>query len=176
MIDAEVERLRALRGSALRVRAVARALGENGATLNDPLLKTGAGAAWRIARAVSGRLRAHPYAPFQRDATFAILLRNSVVAKVSALTSADRRHAFEAFDWQLRSLSRELDDARALTRTAELSDIFGRSQSEVRWLLGAVRCAKRGAPCAATPVPALAPAASNTAAASSGRDWPYLAL
>src|ERR1039458_3829146 len=70
MIDPDVSRLRRLRAAALRVRAIARALSSRPYALNDFLLGRGAGASWRIARAVSGRLKAHPYASYQQDAGF----------------------------------------------------------------------------------------------------------
>ena len=63
MNDAEVVRLRRLRECALRSRAIARAMATNPQTKNDPLLIGGVGASWRIARAVSGKLKSHPNVP-----------------------------------------------------------------------------------------------------------------
>jgi len=63
MNDAEVVRLRRLRECALRSRAIARAMAANPHTRNDPLLVGGVGSGWRIARAVSGKLKAHPNSP-----------------------------------------------------------------------------------------------------------------
>jgi hypothetical protein len=184
MIDMEVERLRRLRGSALRVRAVARALGGNQHTLDEPLLSQGACAAWRIARAVSGHLRAHPYANFQKGASLAVLLGNSVVAKVTAIGASTRQRALQNFKAHLTSLARTLNDARALTRSADLSDSFGRCQQELRALIAAVDCetqgvrqplvesARRSHESQRRFVPAASKAHAHAAPAEG--DWPYL--
>jgi len=141
MVDAEVERLRRLRRSALRLRAVARALGKNKWTRNSALLSQGRCAAWRVARIVSGRLRAHPYVPYQQDARFATLLNNSLAATALALTVSSRQRALRVFEAQLKAVMRELDDARSFTSAADLSDTFGRSQKEFRTLIAAVHSA-----------------------------------
>jgi hypothetical protein len=150
MIDSEVERLRRLRGSALQLREVARALGNNKASRGDALLAQGRCAAWRIARTVSGRLRAHPNARYQQDAGVGTLLKNSVVAAMTSLTATNRRQVMLQFGQQLKSVMRELDDARALTWVSELSEIFGRSQREIRALITAVECETRDCGAAAT--------------------------
>ena len=201
MIDTEVERLRRLRGSALRVRAVARALSVKKWSLDDALLVRGGCAAWRIARAVTGRLRAHPYAPFQKGPSLGLLLGNSLVTKTTALGAGNRLQGLRAFEQELKALARALDDARALTRAPELSDAFGRSQIELRSLTAAVefetqRTRARAGTVAAVPpsrIPArvvarpqrspapatLANAAVVPVVASPARaevDWPYLAF
>jgi hypothetical protein len=184
MIDSEVERLRRLRGSALRVRAVARSLGGSQSTLNDPLLSRSACAAWRVARTVSGRLRAHPHASFQKDAGLGLLVSNSIAATAAALGASSRLRAFQGFEAQLKALARQLDDARALTWASDLSDLFGRSQHEIRSLLAAVECEthRTGEGSAARRVlpvqRRLAPLVSQTqnSAAPADRDWPYLAF
>ena len=138
MIDSEVERLRRLRGSALQLREVARALGNNKCSRGDGLLNQGRCAAWRVARTVSGRLRAHPNVRYQKDAGIGTLLKNGVVATMTSLTASNRRQVMLEFGRQLKSVMRELDDARALTWASELSEIFGRSQREIRALIAAV--------------------------------------
>lgn len=145
MIDFQVERLRRLRASALRVRAVARRLGAKPALVDERLMMLSACAAWRLARMVSGHLRAHPYARFQRDAGLGTLLMNGLRAQVAALGASSRAQAMAEFETHLKALSHELDDARALTRTSELSDLFGRSQIEIRALVGAVERKPGGA-------------------------------
>ncbi len=139
MVDLEVVRLRRLRASALQLRALARALARNQETLDDGLLNQGRCAAWRMARLISGRLRAHPNIQYQRDAGFWTLLKNSLVAAVISVTARNRRRAMTRFDACLKALLRELDDARALTLAPDLSDIFGRSQSELRALAKALQ-------------------------------------
>jgi hypothetical protein len=191
MIDLEIERLRRLRGSALRIRAVARALGGSRAALNDPLLNRGACAAWRIVRAATGRLRAHPYVSFQKDPGLALLLGNSIVATAAVIGASSRLRALENFEAQLKGLARELDDARALTWAADLSDAFGRSQHEIRSLVAAIECETQGVgkTRGAGKQPAMgvrsheprrrlapnAPQAAARAAPAEG-DWPYLAF
>lgn len=186
MIDLEVERLRRLRGSALRVRAVARALGAKKWTLDDPLLNRGACTAWRVARAVSGRLRAHPYASFQKDASLVQLIGNGIVAKATAAGASSRLRALQDFEMQLKAFARELDDVRALTWAYELSDSFGRSQREIRALVDALECETHVDMVDTPPVVVrahepqrrLAPIAPDTSgrAAAAGGDWPYLAF
>ena len=190
MIDSEVERLRRLREVALRVRAVARALAAGQADRDNGLLRRGRCVAWRVARTVTGRLRAHPYAPFTRDASLGVILRNGAIAKLIALGAANPADALHKLEAQMRALARELDDARALTWAADLSDTFGRSQAEVRSLLGAMQASVLAKPAmVAVATPALMTAGLAGAAATSGgaspvaagravrkSDWPFLAL
>ncbi len=139
MIDVEVERLRRLRASALQLRAVARALKNSKWTRDDALLNQGSCAAWRVARTVTGWLRAHPNSRYQRDAGLGLLFKNSLIAIAARVTASSRHRAMCGFGAQLKSLMRELDNARALTWAAELSDTFGRSQREIRTLMAAVQ-------------------------------------
>jgi hypothetical protein len=140
MIDMEVERLRRLRRSALELRAVARALVNNEATRDEALITRGGCAAWRVARAVTGRLRGHPYASYQKDAGFGTWLKNRIVAAAVSLGIRNRTRGMNEFGRRLTLLLRELDDVRALTWAAELSDTFGRSLQEIRALIAAVHC------------------------------------
>src|ERR1700730_12699364 len=119
MIDREVERLRRLRATALRVRTVARALSHR-----DALLNRGRCAAWRVARTVSGRLRAHPYSSFQKDAGIGVVVANSLAAANAALGVKTRRQGLLIFEAHLKSLARELSDVRALTCAQDLNDSF----------------------------------------------------
>src|SRR5216683_901544 len=133
MFDKEVERLRRLRAAALRVRAVARALRPG-----DTLLNRGRCAAWRVARFVSGRLRAHPYASFQKDAGIGVVVANSLAAANAGLGVKTRHQGLLRFEAHLKSLAHELSDVRALTCASDLNDSFGRSQIEIRSLLAAL--------------------------------------
>jgi hypothetical protein len=101
-------------------------------------MSRGACSSWRIARAVTGRLRAHPYARYQRDASIGCHLCNDLRAGLRAFTIRNRARALMEYEWQLRKLARQLDDARALTWSADLSDSFGRSQIEIRSILAAL--------------------------------------
>ena len=190
MIDSEVERLRRLREVALRVRAVGRALAACKAGRGNGLLRRGRCVAWRVARTVTGRLRAHPYAPFTRDASLGVILRNGVIAKVLALSVANRADALQKLEAQMRALGRELDDARALTWAADLSDTFGRSQAEIRSLLGAIQASVLATPArvAVAPPAIVAAGLAGAAATSSGASpvaaaravresrWPFVAF
>jgi hypothetical protein len=174
MIDSEVARLRRLRATALRVRAVALALG-NTTVEKSPLLDRARCAAWRVARTVSGRLRAHPYARFQRDAAVGAVLWNSLVAITVALGARSQPRALLRLDVQLRQLAHQLDRARALTWATDLSDAFGRSQNEIRALIGDLEYEThrdRGR-IESTTAAAVQPSDSATALEA---DWPYLAL
>jgi hypothetical protein len=167
MIDKEVERLRRLRATALRARTVARALGPS-----DALLHRGTCAAWRVARIVSGRLRAHPYASFQRDAGISVVLANSLSAANAALGVKTRQQALLRFEAHLRSLARELSDVRALTCAPDLNDSFGRSQVEIRALLAAL--AYETGRVHVSEASTIPPIPDARGAAAVGSDWPYL--
>jgi hypothetical protein len=166
MIDSEVIRLRQLRASALRVRAIARALARRFPT-NDAVLNRGACTAWRIARTVSGRLRAHPFLRYQQDASLSVLISNSLAATAASLRVSNRHAALALFSGELRMLARELADARALTWVTDLSDAFGRSQAEIQSLSSALGFE------AQVSVPQHSRLRTH---ASAEADWPYLAL
>lgn len=178
MNDQEVARLRQLRSSALRVRAVAVALSATRAAAEDGLLIGGACASWRIARAVSGRLKAHPYLRYQKDTSLGVIVFNGLLARWLAVKSRSRLQALGEYETNLRRLNRQLEDARALTWSSDLSDTFGRSQTEIRSLLAAVAGEVAAAGASRLPqhelslvdggVGALAPAIAG--------DWPYLAF
>jgi hypothetical protein len=171
MIDREVERLRRLRATALRARSVARALSPGD---GDALLNRGRCAAWRVARIVSGRLRTHPYASFQRDAGISVVLANSLSAANAALGVKTRKQGLLRFETHLRALARELSDVRALTCAPDLNDNFARSQVEIRALLAALGVETGGVHVSeASTIPAI-PNARGAAAVDS--DWPYLAF
>jgi hypothetical protein len=169
MIDKEVARLRRLRAAALRVRAVARALGRG-----DTLLNRGRCVAWRVARTVSGRLRAHPYGSFQKDAGIGVVVANSLAAANAALGVKTRHQGLLRFEAILRSLARELSDVRALTCAPDLNESFSRSQIEIRALLAAlgVETGRAHVPEAS----AMAPATNAGSALTVDSDWPYLAF
>ena len=175
MFDKEVERLRRLRAAALRVRAVARALGRG-----DTLLNRGRCAAWRVARIVSGRLRAHPYASYQKDAGIGVVAANSLAAANAALGVRTRHQGLLRFEAHLRSLARELSDVRALTSASDLNDSFARSQIEIRALLAALGVETRGQyetrGVQLSEASAMAPVTDAGSALTVDSDWPYLAF
>jgi hypothetical protein len=175
MFDKEIERLRRLRAAALRVRAVARALRPG-----DTLLNRGRCAAWRVARTVSGRLRAHPYASYQKDAGIGVVVANSLAAANAALGVRTRRQGLLRLEAYLSSLARELSDVRALTSASDLNDSFARSQIEICALLSALGVETRGH--YEPPRTQLSEASAMATVTDAGRaitvdsDWPYLAF
>jgi hypothetical protein len=92
MNDPEVARLRRLRSEALRVREVALALGST-ESLDKRLLDRGACTAWRIARVVSGKLKAHPYLRYQKGVSVGSLVTNRLFAAPRWLPQRPRTHS-----------------------------------------------------------------------------------
>jgi hypothetical protein len=179
MIDPEVARLRRLRREALRVREIARALGSTEWAKNDALLSRGACASWRIARVVSGRLKAHPYLRYQKGVGVGSLLRNRVLGAYLRLARKNRMQGLKEYEAQLQGLARRLDDARALTWSTSFSDSLGRSQTEIRSLIQVLALETKSA---LVPERSLIRAAAradslvgNLAPTIEG-DWPYLAF
>lgn len=180
MRDPEVERLRRLRATALRVRAVANSLGKRansgaGSTAEQsPWCRAGA-VAWRVSRAASGRLRAHPYARFQRDEGAPHTLWNSVVAEGLALTRGTGPRAITTLEFYLGRLERQVSGARALTSAPDWSETLGRSQAEIRTLIRSLT--NRGVTDQSEAIPQHArPAGNAGGGAALESDWPYLAL
>jgi hypothetical protein len=134
MIDAEVMRLRELRNTSLRVRALARAL-ESDAARRNSLLSRSARSCWRIARVCTGTLRGHPYPSFQRGPSPLRGVYYRVRAGLLGGTARYQDRRLQTFYVEMLRFSRTLDDTRALTLSAELSDTLGRSQPEIRGLL-----------------------------------------
>jgi hypothetical protein len=189
MIDPEVARLRRLRDEALRVREIARRLGTARWGIEDALLERGACASWRIVRMVTGKLIEHPYLRYQQSAGVGLLLGNRLAAEWVALVSKDRPSGLKAYASELESLSRTLGDARALTRSTDLSDALGRSQSELKTLLQTLAIEIHGAETENVPVETRLPVRSTRAgspprtdslvgelAKGFEADWPYLAF
>ncbi len=153
-------------------------LGSKPYVLNDPLLGRGAGASWRIARAVSGRLKAHPYASYQQDPGFGQQVSDTLFASFVAFGAANRPRAMAAYESHLWALARQLADVRALTWAPDLSDSLGRSQIEINSLLETVaRETGRtyGRLQSARGLPLAANGAGNFANPLEG-GWPYLAF
>jgi len=137
MIDAEVARLRRLRNTALRARAVAAALNSDSAgdSARDSTFSRSAATCWRIARVITGRLRAHPYLSYRREPSELRRLYDRVSAGLLGAIARYRGRTHQAFSEELRRVARELDDARALTWSPDLSDSLGRSQTQMRRLM-----------------------------------------
>jgi hypothetical protein len=78
----------------------------------------------------------------------------------------------------LQLAASELDDARALTWSGELSDAFGRLQHQLRKLIDEVEPGARQQAGAALPAARTGgrPGSSRHDAGSLAGNWPYLAL
>jgi hypothetical protein len=175
MTDPEVARLRRLRGEALRVREIARELGSSQPT-ND-MLARGAFASWRLARVVSGRLKAHPYLRYQRGVGLGSILANRLTACLVTATTRNPVQALKRYESAVQGLVRQLDDTRALSWSSDFSDTLGRSLYEFQSLLeDLAQVTESGMP---TGSPAHATRADGLVgglARGVEGDWPYLAF
>ena len=134
MIDAEILRLRRLRNAVLRARALAKRLdSEQGS--GDSIFSKTAVTCWASARFVSGYLGAHPNLSYQRGPSPAREWFDRVSASAIAWVARPAGRRMSLLAEELARAARELDDARALTRSPELSDVLGRLQVNVRRLL-----------------------------------------
>jgi hypothetical protein len=136
IMNDEVTRLRRLRKTALKVRALASALtsGKRG----DDAFERGALLNWRIARIATGRLRSHPYRSYQKDPGFFESGADRFDAFIMGTVANLRGQGARVFLNELRNAARELDDTRALTLSPDLSDALGRAQASMRALIDEV--------------------------------------
>jgi hypothetical protein len=180
MIDADVMRLRQLRNVALRARALARALDSDSA-IDSASFSRGAVICWTIARVATGRLRAHPYLSYQKGPSRIRELADRTIASIAAFAAQRQRRSCGAFALELRCVAREVDDARALTRSPDLSDALGRIQFQLRRLAKDLDCGAQNEP-GKDAVPRMNAIvrveASGGAldAIGSENNWPYLAI
>jgi len=161
----EVTRLRRLRRKALKVRALASYLS---AGKRCGVYERAALVHWRIARIAAGRLRAHPCWNYQQDPGFFERGAGRFNAYAMATFAKMRGLQMRVLLDEISMVSREMDDVRALTWSAELSDALGRAQKSMRALIDEVRGHIAVQPSRETPARA-APAPSLPAS-------PYLAL
>jgi hypothetical protein len=134
---------------------------------------------WQIARVATGRLRAHPYLSYQRDASEARAVFDRVIAYLLAAISQRQGRSLRTFLAELKRVAREVDNARALTWSADLSDSLGRSQTEIRRLIKEVEAGARkesGALIEAGYAVEQGVKVSGDEAGSVAGNWPYLAF
>src|ERR1700722_1150241 len=178
MIDTEVVRLRQLRAAALKARALAAAM-DFSSPRGGPIFSRSAVSCWRIARLATGRLRAHPYLSYQRDASSARGVFDRVIAYLLAAISQRQGQSWRTFLVELKRVAREVDNARALTWSADLSDSLGRSQTEIRRLIKEVEAGARkesGAPIETGYGVEKGVKVIGDGAATVPGSWPYLAF
>ena len=178
MIDAEVIRLRRLRNTVLRARAIARVM-DSRLGLIDPVFSRSALDCWRIARLITGKLRAHPYLAYQQGPGDLRTLYNHIAARLLVGRALRQGSPWRTFAAELQRVSRELDDVRALSWSSDLGDALGRLHMPIRRLvveLDAAACKEGGE--------VHVPAGLDSAVAAGGRDsssrasgqWPYMAI
>lgn len=179
MIDAEVMRLRKLRNVALRARALAKILDSDSAE-GQTVFARSAVICWTIARIASGRLRAHPYLSYQQGPSPLRDLADGLAASLAALTARRQNRRVLVCAQQLQAVAREVDDVRALTWSAELSDALGRMQIHMRRLANELDLRsldENGAaamPC--VKVMACAETIDSLEEMTAENAWPYLAI
>jgi len=179
MIDAEVMRLRRLRTTVLQARALAAEFDSAKSRRNSVFSRTAVNC-WQIARVVTGRLRAHPYLKFQRGPTDLDTLYGGARANWFSMLSRSGPGRLQTLSDELHRVARELDDARALTWSADLSDTFGRSQAQIRRLIAEVDAGVQRETGSRSGVAANSrssvAARDGEAAGDVAGNWPYLAF
>jgi hypothetical protein len=175
-LNDEVTRLRRLRQSALKVRALAMVLTDGHGA--DRLFERAALLHWRIARIATGRLRSHPYQNYQRDPSFFESGSDRLAANLVGTLANLRGRPTVTFLRELRLAARELDDTRALTLSAELSDALGRAQTSMRNLLDDAeqQALMEAGSEAEAPIDAAGAISARSLSASSYASSSYLAL
>jgi hypothetical protein len=178
MIDSEVIRLRRLRDTALRVRAIAAVLDSRPARRSSVVARSGQ-SCWRIARVITGTLRAHPYLNYQRGPSEGRAVYDRIRAGLLGGIARYRGRSLQTFCAEVQRVVRELDDTRALTWSADLSDALGRSQTQMRRLIEELDAAARTETGSRietdTQVEARSVALRDDAGSVAG-NWPYLAF
>jgi hypothetical protein len=175
MIDAEVLRLRRLRATALRARALAAVL-KTSDRRRHSVFSRSAVSCWQIARTITGRLRGHPDLSHQRGPSELRTLIDGIRASVLGSAARDRRRSLAILADEVQRVARELDDARALTWSAELSDDFGRAQIQMRGLISELSGSRQVPGLRAARAPARGRAAISRDGSDVAGNWPYLAF
>ena len=135
MIDAEVMRLRRLRNAALKARAVAAALDADRGHRGSSVFSRSGVNCWRIARVITGWLRAHPYLSYQRGPGAVRDMYDRLIAGLLSAAANSQGQRLRTLSRELQRVARGLDDARALTWSSDLSDTLGRAQIQIRTLI-----------------------------------------
>jgi hypothetical protein len=90
-----------------------------------------------------------------------------------------RGRGLQTFSDELRRVARELDDARALTLSSDLSDTLGRSQTRIRGLIKELDAGARneaGSRHETAPRAETRTGAVRNDSGSVAGNWPYLAI
>ena len=159
------------------MREVARALGSTQSA--NELLARGAHTSWRIARVVSGRLKAHPYLRYQKDVGVGSIIGNGLFASLLAMSTKDPVQVLKRFESRVHALIRHLDDTRALAWSSDFSDTLGRCEYELQSLLEDLAQITKSTVPAAERLPKRADRTDSLVgelACTVEGDWPYLAF
>jgi len=175
MIDAEVLRLRRLRDTALRARALAAVLKTSNRRRHSVFSRS-AVICWQIARTITGRLRGHPDLSYQRGPSELRTLVDGIRASVLGSAARDRKRSLAMLADEVQGVARELDDARALTWSAELSDDLGRAQIQVRRLMSELGSSRQAPGLRAAHASARLRGAIPRDESDVAGNWPYLAF
>lgn len=178
MVDAEVLRLRKLRNVALRARALSRSL-DTDSSAGESIFAKGSVVCWTIARIATGRLRAHPYLSYQKGRSRLADLLDETIAAAAAMAVQSGERALRVYAQQLAAVAREVDDVRALTWSAELSDALGRMQQQMRALTQQLDCrlpVKATVELRPRANAALRDTNDSLAGMAADEAWPYLAI
>ena len=135
---------------------------------------------------ITGWLRAHPYLSYQREPSELRRFYNGASGSLLGTIARYRGRTHQVFAEELRRVARELDDARALTWSPDLSDSLGRSQMQMRRLMvemdegarkeGGLRADRGSRPAARLDIRTGAERADRGQAGEDPGNWPYLAI
>jgi hypothetical protein len=171
MIDAEVIRLRRLRRVALLTRKLAQTL--HVSFSDHGVFARSAVAAWSVARLINGRLKSHPNLSYQQGPGALQTIMDHGLAALTGVVAVRQGRPHTVFLEQLQILAREMDDARALTWSAELGDALGRAQWQLLRLLQELSVGLRREGGIQAEAGAEVPGSTTPAGST---DWPYLAI
>ena len=132
-MDEEVDRLRNLRRRALQLRALGLVFtatpSADGTPVRASLL------AWRIAKIITGHLRAHPNQSVRREPGILETSLRWFGVHMAAFRWRSEQGRERRLLAELEAVKRTLEDVRSLTRSATLSDSLGRAQVHAAVLL-----------------------------------------
>jgi hypothetical protein len=113
---------------------------------------------------------------YQRGPSESRNVYDRIRANILGSVARDRKRSLAMLADEVRGVARELDDARALTWSAELSDDFGRAQIHVRRLISDLGGSRQVAALRAARVPARGRGAIPQGERDVAGNWPYLAF
>jgi hypothetical protein len=113
---------------------------------------------------------------YQRGLSELRTLVDGIRANVLGSAARDRKRSLAMLADEVQAVARELDDARALTWSAELSDDFGRAQVQVRRLIAEIGGSRKVTGLRSARAPARGRVAVSQNDSDVAGNWPYLAF